>query len=137
MYVLVTMRCAHCLFIYVHTHSTGSSGNTAIEEQACRIMHEPLAHLRSHMTVDGQDGADEACLAMLQWMLLDGIANGSLRTQEQLLASVHAMFLHDDAQRGAAQRVLVQAWQQLQYVVWIATNIASHTRQRRNCVQGT
>lgn len=79
-------------------------------------MHQPLAHLRSHMTVDGQGEPDQACLAMLQWMLLDGVANGSLRTQEQLLASVHAMFLHDDAQRVAAQHMLVRAWQQLQCV---------------------
>lgn len=81
-------------------------------------MHEPLARLHSHMIVDGPDAApDQACMAMLQWMLLDGIANGSLRTQEHLLATVHAMFLHDDAQREAAQGMMVQAWQHLQYVL--------------------
>ncbi len=85
------------------------------------LLHERLQPIRSHMF--GQHGGEAdatldttGCMDMLQWMVLDGVANGSIVLKKDIHKLATAMLLTTKAEGARAKRCLMEAFGNLRCV---------------------
>lgn len=91
--------------------TTGPAGTAgAVDMDLKQLMHERLRPIRSHIfsasSVDVEEQLDTCCTDMLKWMVLDGVANGSIATRIDVYRSAGAMLLTSQEERARAMRFL-------------------------------